>query len=56
MYPGQASALVEEDEVGDKVTSDFSNEVDNLSQFFNGHDNTEVINLPEPRIPDPEIV
>ena len=56
MYPGQAPALVEEDEVGDKVTSDFSNEGDNLSHFLNGHGNTEVINLPEPRIPDTEIV
>ena len=45
-YPGQASASAEEDEVRDEVTSDSPNEGDNLSQWFDGYDNTEVMNLP----------
>ena len=29
-------------------------EGDNLNQVFDGYGNTEVMNLPEPRIPDPD--
>ena len=52
MYPGLASALVAQDKVGDEITSDSADY--KLCQFFGGHDNTEVMNLPGPRIPYPE--
>ena len=43
---GQAPALVAEDEVGDEVgdevTLDYSSKGDNLSWFFDGHDNSVV--------------
>ena len=56
MYPGLASALAAQDEVGDEVTSDPADKGDELCRLFDGHDNTEVMNLPEPRIPYPETV
>ena len=49
MYPGQASASTEEDEVGDEVTSDSAYEGDRLCQFFDDRDNAGVINLPLPQ-------
>ena len=55
MFSGQASASAEKNEVSDEVTSDSPNEGDNLSQWFDGYDNTEVMNLPLPRN-EPEIV
>ena len=54
MYPGQASASAEEDEVSKEVTSDSPNEGDILSQW-DSYDNTEVTNLPIPQN-EPEIV
>ena len=56
MYPGLASALAAQDEAGDEVTSDSADEGDKLCQFFDGHDNTEVMNMPEPRVPYPESI
>lgn len=49
MYPGQAAALAEENEVGDEVTSDSADEGDNLCNFFDDHDNASVMALPLPR-------
>ena len=49
MYPGLAPALVAQDEVGGEVTSDSADEGDNLCRFFDGDDDTEVMNLPLPR-------
>ena len=60
MYPGQASALAAQDEVGDEVGAevilDSSSEGDHLSPFFDGHDNSAVLTLPGPSIPDAEVV
>ena len=58
MYPGQASALAEQDEVVDEVGAedilDSISEGDHLSRFFDGHDNSAVLALPGPSIPDAE--
>ena len=56
MYPGLASALAAQDEFGDEVTSDSADKGDKLCQFFDGHDNSEVMNLPVPRVPYPESI
>ena len=56
MYPGLASALTAQDEVGDEVTLGSANEGDNLCQFFDGQDNAEVMNLQKPRVPYPDTV
>jgi len=48
MYPGQASASAEEDQVGDEVTTDSANEGDSLCQFFDDCNNADVGNLPLP--------
>ena len=50
MYSGLASALAVQDEVGDEVTSDSADEGDKPCRFFDSHDNTGVMNLPEPRV------
>ena len=56
MYPGLASALTAQDEVGDEVTLGSANEGDNLCQFFDGQDNAEIMNLQKPRVPYPDTV
>ena len=48
MYPGQASALAEEDKVGDEVTTDSANEGDRLCQFFDDCYNAAVMKSPLP--------
>ena len=48
MYPDQASASSEEDQVGDEVATDSANEGDSLCQFFDDCDNAAVGNLPLP--------
>ena len=55
--PGASiAALATQDEVGDEVTSNSADERDKLCRFFDGHDNTAVMNLPEPRVPYSETV
>ena len=56
MYPGLLSALATQDEVDDEGTSYFADEGDKLCLIFDGHDTTEVINLPGSRILYPETV
>ena len=56
MYPGQESALAEQDEVGAEDILDSISEGDHQSRFFDGHDNSAVMNLPGPSIADPEVV
>ena len=56
MYLGLAPALTAQDKIGDEVTSDSADEGDKLCLLFYGHDNTEVMDLPEPRVPYPETV
>ena len=56
MYLGLAPALTAHDKIGDEVTSDSADEGDKLCLLFYGHDNTEVMDLPEPRVPYPETV
>ena len=46
MYPGQAAASAEENEVGDEVTSDSADEEDRLCQFLDGRDNAGVMTMP----------
>ena len=54
LYPGQESALAEQDEVGAEDILDSISEGDHLSRFFDGHDNSAVLALPGPSIPDAE--
>ena len=56
MYPAQASTLAAQDEVGNEVGAEVtlgsSSEGDHLSPLFDGHDNSAVLALPGPRIPN----
>ena len=49
MYPGQAIASAEDDEVGDEVASDSTDEGDRLCHFFDDPDNAGVMTMPLPQ-------